>query len=296
LLDCSDTRLAAFLTGKGPTSVNLEASAVLNGVQIVAPNVAVTVQPAIVTGPTTSDEGPTYYTEAQTNSAIAAAVAAFSAGLTLNGLLPNGAPLRVTANGALQIFNAAENTFHTLLIDGATPGAEVPKFRPGWSIGFALAGVAAKYRFKNDGTFQLWNATQGKFQTVTITGAAGHEAPQIAAADADTSIPPGNLPGSVATKYRFGFDGQFELWNATRGAWQDLGVLGEVTDEVYRIGAADAFATLMLGSAPLQINGGYRIKGDGTFERWNATTFLWNPLSLSGAAGAEVIVIGAGES
>jgi hypothetical protein len=74
LLDCSDSRLAAFMTGKGPTPVNCQVSAVINGVQLVAPNVQITVQPAIVTGPAGSEGGPTYYTQAQTDAAIAAAL------------------------------------------------------------------------------------------------------------------------------------------------------------------------------------------------------------------------------
>ena len=35
--------------------------------------------------------------------------------------------------------------------------------------------VPGKYRFKADGTFELWNPTQGLWQSLTLTGAAGLE-------------------------------------------------------------------------------------------------------------------------
>ena len=41
--------------------------------------------------------------------------------------------------------------------------------------------------------------------------------------------------------------------------------------------------------------GNWRVKQDGTFELKNTTTGLWHPISISGAAGAEVIDIYAGE-
>ncbi len=68
LLDASDTRLATFMTSKGPTAVQAELVAVIDGVRRVSPNFQVTVQPAIITGPETSDEGPTYLTEAQSDA------------------------------------------------------------------------------------------------------------------------------------------------------------------------------------------------------------------------------------
>ena len=42
--------------------------------------------------------------------------------------------------------------------------------------------------------------------------------------------------------------------------------------------------------------GNWRVKADGTFELKNTTTGLWHKISISGAAGAEVIDIYAGES
>ena len=40
----------------------------------------------------------------------------------------------------------------------------------------------------------------------------------------------------------------------------------------------------------------YRIKGDGSFQLWNPDQSKWHTLSLSGAAGAELLTIGDGES
>jgi hypothetical protein len=120
VLDASDTRLATFMTGKGPTAVDLELAVTLDGVPQVAPNLSVTVQPRIISGPTTSDGGPLYYTEPEVDTLLAA-----KAALT----------------------------------------------------------VAGHYRIKTDGSFQLWNATQSKWHTITITGAMGAEAISIAAGE-----------------------------------------------------------------------------------------------------------------
>ena len=120
VLDASDTRLATFITGKGPTVVDLELAVTLDGVPQVAPNLSITVQPRIISGPTTSEGSPTYYTEAEVNTLLAT---------------------------------------------------------------YALLTVAGHYRIKSDGSFQLWNATQSKWHTITITGAVGAEAISIAAGE-----------------------------------------------------------------------------------------------------------------
>lgn len=119
-LDASDTRLATYMTGKGPTAVDLELAVTLDGEYQVAPNLSVTVQPRIISGPTSSMGGPLYYTETEVNALLAT---------------------------------------------------------------YALLTVAGHYRFKSDGSFQLWNATQSKWHTVGITGTAGAEAIQIAAGE-----------------------------------------------------------------------------------------------------------------
>lgn len=57
-LDAGDTRLAAFMSGKQPATVNAELVAVLDGLRQVAANLPVTVQPAIITGGAASQGGP----------------------------------------------------------------------------------------------------------------------------------------------------------------------------------------------------------------------------------------------
>jgi hypothetical protein len=53
--------------------------------------------------------------------------------------------------------------------------------------------------------------------------------------------------------------------------------------------------TLLATKAALTVAGKYRIKGDGTFQLWNGTQNKWHAITVSGAAGAEVLSIGAGE-
>jgi hypothetical protein len=120
VLDASDPRLAALMSGKGPSTLNLELAVTLDGERQVAPNLSLTVQPPIVAGPTTSESGPEYYTKPQVDTLL-------------------------TAKAALTI--------------------------------------AGKYRIKTDGTFQLWNNTQSKWHTFTITGAAGAEVLSIGAGE-----------------------------------------------------------------------------------------------------------------
>jgi len=120
VLNANDSRLATFMTGKGPTPVNLELSIMLDGEREVAPNLSLTVQPPIITGDPTTEGGPSYYNQAETDALLAA-----KAALT----------------------------------------------------------VAGKYRIKGDGTFQLWNGTQSKWHTLTITGPTGAEALSIGAGE-----------------------------------------------------------------------------------------------------------------
>jgi hypothetical protein len=56
---------------------------------------------------------------------------------------------------------------------------------------------------------------------------------------------------------------------------------------------AQAIAALSL---PSTVAGHYRIKNDGSFQLWNATQSTWHTLVVTGAAGAEALTIGAGES
>jgi hypothetical protein len=112
-LDASDIRLAAFMAGKGPTAVNLELTVTIDGVRQVAPNLSLTTQPAIVTGPASSSGGPAYYTEAEVDALLAARAA-----LTVAG------HYRIKSDGSFQLWNAAQSKWHTVQVTGAA-GAEI---------------------------------------------------------------------------------------------------------------------------------------------------------------------------
>lgn len=64
LLDASDTRLVTYMTGKGPTTIDVELIFTIDGEPQSPANVQITVQPSIITGPTTSEGGPDYLTSA----------------------------------------------------------------------------------------------------------------------------------------------------------------------------------------------------------------------------------------
>jgi hypothetical protein len=113
LLDASDTRLAAFMAGKSPTSVNVELSVTLDGARQVAPNLSLTIQPPIITGPASSEGGPQYYTQPEINTLLESYVPRTVAGR-----------YRFKTDGALQLWNATENKWHSLTLSGAA-GAEV---------------------------------------------------------------------------------------------------------------------------------------------------------------------------
>jgi hypothetical protein len=76
LLDASDTRLVSNMSTLGSDTVIAELAVTIDGVEQVSPNLSVAVQQPIIVPPAASEGGPSYYTETQTNTAIAAAVAA----------------------------------------------------------------------------------------------------------------------------------------------------------------------------------------------------------------------------
>jgi len=113
LLDASDSRLTDFMAGKSASTVNVELAVTLDGTRQVAPNLSLSVQPPIVTGPTTSEGGPQYYTQPEIATLLESYVPRTTAG-----------KYRFKIDGSLQLWNATENKWHTLTISGA-PGAEV---------------------------------------------------------------------------------------------------------------------------------------------------------------------------
>lgn len=116
LLNANDSRLVAHVAGQTSTSVNLELVCLIDGRRRISPNLPVSVQPPIIPSLATVEGGPSYYTAAQTNAAIASAIS----------------PL-------------------------------------------ARRSITGKYRFKSDGSLQLWNPDQSKWQSLTLSGGAGAE-------------------------------------------------------------------------------------------------------------------------
>lgn len=71
----------------------------------------------------------------------------------------------------------ADTVFHVMRnVSGVYRDRKITKPNLALALGGGLPSeVAGKYRFKLDGTFQLWNATQSKWHSLTISGAAGAE-------------------------------------------------------------------------------------------------------------------------
>jgi hypothetical protein len=113
VLDCTDSRLVTYMTSKGPTIVDAELDVTLDGVAQIAPNVSITAQPRIISGPTTSDGSPTYYTEAEVNTLLAS-----------YALLTIAGKYRIKGDGSFQLWNATQSKWHTVGVSGAS-GAEV---------------------------------------------------------------------------------------------------------------------------------------------------------------------------
>lgn len=67
-LDASDSRLVEYMAARGATAVNVELACLIDGKHEVAPNVAVTVQPRVISGPESTEGGPNYLTEAQSDA------------------------------------------------------------------------------------------------------------------------------------------------------------------------------------------------------------------------------------
>ncbi|EDY16684.1 hypothetical protein CfE428DRAFT_5797 [Chthoniobacter flavus Ellin428] len=117
ILDGTDSRLATFMTGKGATQLNLELDLTLDGVDMAAPNMQVTVQPPIVAQSETSLSTPTYYTKAQVDSAIAAAILGLAPAANQSDLTPSAATTAA-------LFAATEfSTIDRNIIAGAGSGA-----------------------------------------------------------------------------------------------------------------------------------------------------------------------------
>ncbi len=121
LLDATDSRLSTFLTGKQTDTVVAELVAVVDGERRVTPNLQVVVQQPIVNGPETTEGGPTYFTDAETLTAIAAQAVRYDAeqGLSTGQTAqarenihaaPYGTALLFHSSGPPSVFDAAGGT------------------------------------------------------------------------------------------------------------------------------------------------------------------------------------------
>jgi hypothetical protein len=69
-LDCSDSRLATFMSGKNTSQINLQLSIEIGGVTQDYPDLSVTVEPQMFPSSPGSEGGPTYYTESEVNALL----------------------------------------------------------------------------------------------------------------------------------------------------------------------------------------------------------------------------------
>lgn len=86
----------------------------------------------------------------------------------------------LTATAAID----ADTLFHVARnVSGVFRDRKISKTDLFAALAFALTSVAGKYRFKVDGSFQLYNATQSKYHTISISGSAGAEQIDIGAGE-----------------------------------------------------------------------------------------------------------------
>ena len=101
-LDGSDTRLAGYIRAdKGTATLDLEVAWTVSSVRYIAPNLAATVQQAIIYGAQSTNGGPAYATTAQ----IAAAVAGL-AGSGAVAMLPQSVAVTIAPLSAYLIYHA----------------------------------------------------------------------------------------------------------------------------------------------------------------------------------------------
>lgn len=70
VLDANDSRLIAALAGKSSLQVVLALVCIIDGHRLVNSALRITVTPSVLSGPTATEGGPTYYTQAQVNALL----------------------------------------------------------------------------------------------------------------------------------------------------------------------------------------------------------------------------------
>jgi hypothetical protein len=68
MLDANDNRLLTFMAGKQVAQVQAELICLIDGKQLVSPNLPVTVQPKILSGPGSTEGGPHYFTAEESDA------------------------------------------------------------------------------------------------------------------------------------------------------------------------------------------------------------------------------------
>ena len=153
------------------------------------------------------------------------------------------------------------------------------------------------WRVRDNNQFQIYDATTAGYYTIFVTGAIGAEMITIGAKDATALTIYGHMkknpPGGT---WRVNDLNQFQIYSYTTKSYYTLFVSGAVGFEMISIGESDTSVSHMCGYMDMNpIDGGWRVR-DGNLQIPNHNTSLWHTLIVSGAAGAEQIAIGPGET
>lgn len=119
LLDANDSRLITALAGKTTLQVILALVLVIDGARLVNTALRITVNQAVLTGPESSEGGPSYYTEGQVNT-IANELETETA---LKAYKTVATKYRIKNDGTFQLWNPDQSKWHALSLSGAA-GAE----------------------------------------------------------------------------------------------------------------------------------------------------------------------------
>lgn len=150
---------------------------------------------------------------------------------------------KIRLQGQFALYNNDGAGFSALSLSGA-PTAEALELGLTF-VGSAVTNqyvlrcVDGQYRFDDYGNFQLWNTTQGRYHTFTLSGPSEGVVYNIAAADPDYAGRQGFALIEVPGKYRFTYSGDFQLWNNDTQAFHTFSIGGAAGAEVPNFSASD---------------------------------------------------------
>jgi hypothetical protein len=101
ILNANDTRLVAAMASTTTATMNLECAVTISSLEYIAPNVSINVQQQQISGPASSEGGPTYVT-----SAVMAAALAALAGCSTAVALPQGGLVSIAPAQAFLSYQA----------------------------------------------------------------------------------------------------------------------------------------------------------------------------------------------